>query len=271
MFFANRVNRSDSDFLHFRGVIMKILLPLLFFLSLGLPALAQQSGWEKQWSEILSAARKEGKVVVMGSADPVVRKELPAAFKARFGISLEYISGRGADNSARVRMERQAGVYTVDVVFSGLANLGGEYYSEKMLDPLRPMLILPEVVDPSKWKKGKLWFVDPEEKYILRLYYYISSAGLSINTQQVKAEEIKSIKDLLLPQWKSKFSAYDPTVSGPGSMDAARYYRQFGEEFVRRLYIDQKPAIGRDKRQFSDWLARGTYPISLAAGAGTPN
>ena len=32
---------------------------------------------------------------------------------------------------------------------------------EKMLAPLKPELILPEVVDGSKWKRGSPWFVDP--------------------------------------------------------------------------------------------------------------
>jgi iron(III) transport system substrate-binding protein len=39
----------------------------------------------------------------------------------------------------------------------------------------------------------------------------------------------------------------------------------FGEEFVKRFYIDQRPAISRDTRQVTDWLARGIYPITLGA------
>jgi ABC-type glycerol-3-phosphate transport system substrate-binding protein len=34
---------------------------------------------------------------------------------------------------------------------------------------------------------------------------------------------------------------------------------------VKRLYIDQKPAFSRDRRQLTDWLARGTYPIVFGA------
>src|SRR3712207_7059471 len=29
--------------------------------------------------------------------------------------------------------------------------------------------------------------------------------------------------------------------------------------------VDQKPMIARDRRQLTDWLTRGTYPISLDA------
>ena len=48
---------------------------------------------------------------------------------------------------------------------------------------------------------------------------------------------------------------------------AALFYSQLGADFVKKLYIDQKPAISRDRRQMIDWLARGTYPICLTCRA----
>jgi hypothetical protein len=44
---------------------------------------------------------------------------------------------------------------------------------------------------------------------------------------------------------------------------AARFYTQVGEEFIKALYTDQKPTPTRERRQMSDWLARGTQPICL--------
>ena len=58
---------------------------------------------------------------------------------------------------------------------------------------------------------------------------------------------------------------HDPTVPGTGSNQAARFYVQFGEDFVKRLFVDQQPGIARDRRQITDWLARGRYPISIDA------
>jgi len=222
-----------------------------------------EKNWETEWKTTLSAAQKEGKVVVMGSADPTVRRDLPQQFKAKFGISLEYLGGRGADNSLRLRMERQGGVHTIDVAFAGLTEMAHVFYPEKLLAPLKPELILPEVVDGSKWKRGKLWFVDPEQQYVLRLYNYVTSGGAYINTQEVKPGELRSIHDLLNPKWKGKMSVYDPTASA--GADSVRFYLRFGEGFVRKLYVDQKPKISRDKRQIADWLARGTHPISLGS------
>jgi len=237
-------------------------ISFVLFVGLVSPVSAQLKGWEKEWNEILSAAKKEGRVVVMGSADPVVRRELPARFYERFGIVLEYLGGRGSANSARLLIERRVGVHTVDAIFAGLSSQA-VLYQEKALDPIKPVLILPEVVDPSKWKQGKIWYLDPEEKYILRLYNYLTTGELSINTKHVKREEVQTVKDLLNPKWKGKISVRDPRSRGSGSMVATRFYRQFGEEFTRRLYVDQKPGISREKRQIADWLARGVYPISL--------
>jgi iron(III) transport system substrate-binding protein len=107
--------------------------------------------------------------------------------------------------------------------------------------------------------------VDPEEKHVLRLYNYISSGLLYVNTLQAKPKELATIKELLNPKWKEKISAYDPRVSGPGELEAVRFYYQLGEEFVRKFYVDQRPMISRDKRQIADWLGRGTYPLSISA------
>ena len=237
------------------------LLPL--FLSLA-PGLTQDKGWEQKWDQLISAAKKEGKVVFAAAPDPLMRKHIPEKFTARFGIKVEYLAGRSNEMTARLRLERQAGIYSVDAVTAGVQTMATSLYAGKMLDPLKPLLILPEVVDGSKWKKGQPWFIDPEAQYILRLFNTASSLFF-INTRFVQPAEMKSVKDLLKPKWQGKISVFDPTDAGTGSNTAAALYVQFGEPFLKALYVDQKPVFSRDKRQMEDWLARGTYPISFGA------
>jgi iron(III) transport system substrate-binding protein len=223
---------------------------------------SQEKDWQQQWATILAAARKEGKVIVAGPPDPKVRQEVPNRFKARFGIPVEYVAGgRGGEDARRLKIERRAGVYTIDVYFGGTSTTS-VFYQEKMLDPIRPLLILPEALDPSKWKKGKPVFSDPQGSYALRMLSRVRPL-FYINANFAKPEEFKSMKDLLNPKWRGKISAFDPTVSGSGVFNAAQYYQQFGEDFIKRLYVDQKPTFSRDFRQVADWLARGTLPISL--------
>jgi iron(III) transport system substrate-binding protein len=132
-----------------------------------------------------------------------------------------------------------------------------------MLDPLQPLLLLPEVTSPSSWKKGRPWFIDPEQRYVLRVFSSVTTL-LHVNTAQVKSGELRSAKDLLNEKWKGKISTDDPAAAGRGANTAGMFYSHFGDEFVKKLYIDQKPAISRNRRQLTDWLARGTYPISLS-------
>jgi iron(III) transport system substrate-binding protein len=234
------------------------------FLLLLLPAAAYaQKGWEKEWNEILAAAKKEGRVSVAGSPDPVMRNDVIPKFTSRFGIQVEFIAGRASQYIAKVQTERSAGIYSVDIYMTGVDSTVNTLYPEKLIDPLRPLLILPEVLDASRWKTGRPWFIDPEQRFVLRVFR--SVIGLLLyNAEHVKSEEIRSARDLLNPKWRGKISTDDPTVAGTGSANAAMLYVELGADFVKRLYIDQKPVFSRERRQYADWLARGTYPICLS-------
>jgi iron(III) transport system substrate-binding protein len=226
-------------------------------------AQAQSPDWQKTWDETLAAARKEGLVVIAGSPDPVMRKDIIPLFTARYGITVNFVAGRSGEIAARTRTERSVGVYTIDAYLAGADTSYNVLYREKMIDPLKPLLILPEVTDNTKWKHGEPWFVDPEKQYTLRLFNNVTSI-FYINTDFVKPEAMRSANDLLNPKWTGKISTEEPTDdSGSGGNTAAGFYHQLGPDFVKKLYIDQKPVISRDRRQFSDWLARGIYPICL--------
>ena len=89
--------------------------------------------------------------------------------------------------------ERQAGLYAIDVMLVGPTAVVG-VYSEKMLDPLRPLL-LEEVLDGRHWKGGKPRFSDPEGKYSLRLAERVTALFM-INKTIVKREEFEAVKDM---------------------------------------------------------------------------
>jgi iron(III) transport system substrate-binding protein len=240
---------------------MNKALLLAATLLLPLAALAQ-SGTDKAWNDTLAAARKEGKVVVAGPPDAQVRQLLPAAFEARYGIRMEYISARGTDTANKLRRERSAGIYAVDAALAGSNTMFAVLFREKMLAPLKPELILPEVTDGANWQRGSLWFMDPEQQYILRIFNTVRE-GFMINTDVVKPQDLRNFRDLLDPKWKGKISFLDPTLAGTGGNQAALLYERFGEDFVKNLFVDQQPMITRERRQLTDWVARGTYPISF--------
>jgi iron(III) transport system substrate-binding protein len=232
------------------------------------PGAAAPDG-QAQWNALVEAARKEGKVVVKGPPDPQVRVDLPRAFRQRFGIELEYLGGPTGPFANQLLNERQAGVYSTDVVLAGADSMYLAFYGEGVLQPLLPALIYPDALDAARWPDEKLWFMDPEGQYILRLNNSVVSMG-QINTAYVRPEEIASWYDLLKPAYRERIAAFDPTVTGTGVGTAAYLYVSLGEDYVRRLYVDQKPALSRDDRQLADWLARGAYPIAMGGDFATP-
>src|ERR1043166_929452 len=207
----------------------------LFVLIFFCPAFSQTKTSEKDWQDTLVAAKREGKVIVVGSPDPVMRNEVSPKFTSRYGIPIEFIAGRSSQTVARVQTERSAGIYNVDVYLSGPDTTANTLFGEKLIAPIKPLLLLPEVVDGSKWKKGKVWFVDPEETYVVRAFSSVASLFF-MNGDVVKPDEMRNVKDLLNPKWKGKISAEDPSTIGAGSNQAARFYFELGEDFVRKLY-----------------------------------
>jgi len=226
-------------------------------------ALAQPANWQKDWEQTLAAARKEGTVVVLGQPSPAMRNEILPKFTARYGIKVELIAGQSSTLVPKIRTERTAGIYSVDVYMSNGGTSISVLYAEKIIDPLKPLLVLPEVTDPSKWKGGGVPFADPEKQYLLLMFRSVDSL-MVINTDYVKPEEMRSVKDLLNPKWKGKISTEDPVAAGGGGAgSAAHFYTQLGPEFVKQLYLGQEAIVQRDRRQLSDWLARGSAPICL--------
>lgn len=242
---------------------MRAISALFLILLWAAPSAAQGVASEKEWNAVVDAAKKEGKVVVAGSPDPVMRNEIIPKFKERYGVAVEFLAGRSSEISARVKTERASGIYSVDIYLAGPDTTATTLYAEKMIDPLHPLLVMPEVADGSKWKRGKVWFVDPEERFAVRAFSSVATL-MFLNTDQVKPEEMRAAKDLLNAKWRGKISTEDPTTTGSGANAAARFYHELGEEFVRKLYLDQKAVRTRDRRQMADWLARGTHPICLS-------
>jgi iron(III) transport system substrate-binding protein len=241
---------------------MKRILALLAALAFTSSVMAQEADWKKTWDDTLAAAKKEGSVAVVGSPDPVMRNEIIPKFTARYGIPVEFLAGSSGQIAGRVRTERSSGIYSVDVYLSGASTSMLVLYKDKLIDPLKPLMLLPEVTDGSKWKRGKPLFADPEGEYLLELFSNVD-ATIFINTDFVKPEEMKSVDDLLNPKWKGKIQTQDPNASGSGSNTSVHFYSQLGGDFIKKLYLDQKPTMTSDRRQSTDWLARGIYPICL--------
>jgi iron(III) transport system substrate-binding protein len=227
------------------------------------PTVAPTAPADSPWVRLLKAAQAETRLVLRGPPTAAVRTDMIRQFKQEFGIDVDYSGGPTSDAVNQLRTERQAGVYSTDVILSGADSMYTGLYAGKMLDPIEPVLVHPDATDTSHWPGGKHVYMDPEGQVILRINNY-NTPLIQINTQHVPPAAIGSWYDLLKPEYTGKIATFDPRSSGAGLSAATYLARVLGDDFVGHLYVDQKPVFSREHRQLADWLARGTYPVVLA-------
>ena len=105
-------------------------------------ALPRQPQWQEEWDRVLQAAKKEGKVAMIGPVGADRRDALTIAFEKKYGISVEYHADSGAGILPRLSAERKADRYLWDVVVTGTTTGLENLIPARVLDPLEPNLIL---------------------------------------------------------------------------------------------------------------------------------
>ena len=225
---------------------------------------ASRAGGE--WDSLVAEARKEGSVVVYIAPIGEARDIAAKTFKEKYGISIDFVTGRGAELINKITTERNAGLYTVDAMLMGLGTFFNMIGPMKITVPLEPLLMLPEVTDGTKWRMGNVLFVDKAKTCIA--FSLTSLHCISINTDLVKEGEITSFEDILAPKWKGKIVINDPSVGGHGAewfqfmMLGPTYGKEKGRGYVMKL-IEQNPVMNRDQRLQTEWLARGKSLIGI--------
>ncbi|HEX7232513.1 MAG TPA: extracellular solute-binding protein [Candidatus Binatia bacterium] len=249
---------------------IRIVILLLISLVLSPPnisiAAEARPAWQADWEKTVKAAEDEGALVIyMTQAfEPVFRDTFQKKYPK---IKVTTATGRGPELSQRVMSERRADKFAVDLYISGNISPLTVFHRAKILEPIKPLLVLPDVVDASPWYEGKHHYDDPENRYIFVFEGTPRSGEITFNTKVVNAAEIKSYWDLLSPKWKGKIVSVDPLVSGPISAAQIFFYRQpdLGAEFIRRLHGETDIAIVRSNEQMLDWLSAGKYAFGIGA------
>ena len=214
----------------------------------------------------MKAAEEERELVIyMTQAfEPVFRE----AFQKKYPkIKVTMVTGRGPELSQRVMNERRADKFTVDLYISGNISPLTVFHRAKILDPVKPLLVLPEVLDTTGWYEGKHHYDDPENRYIFVFEGTPRSGEITYNTKLVNSSEIKSYWDLLNPKWKGRIVSVDPLVSGPISAAHIFFYKHpdLGPEFLRRFHAETDITILRSNEQLLDWLSTGKYAFGIGA------
>ncbi len=227
------------------------------------------------WDEVLAAAHKEGELVaVLGGSASRNYRPIFKHFEDKFGIRTVVSTGGGSKQADRLLAERRAGKSEVDIIMAGGTTAVIRLVPNGVLDPIAPVLFLPEVVEKSRWFKGKHLYSDPEEKYV---FAFSGTADASpvvmrFNTEKLPIEEAKKIDSVwtfLDKRFAGQIVALPPTIAGSGgTYFVAMVHPEIGEKFLKRFYDPElKVAFTEDFRQVADGVAKGKYTMAIFVGS----
>lgn len=243
------------------GLMVALLLSALAASRSGAAAGEARPGWEAEWEKTLQAAKKEGRLVIYATeGSDVIFREFEKKYPE---IKVTSVIGRGSQIAQKVMGERRAEKFLADLYLGGSGTAYSVFYEGKVLDPVKSVLILPEVADEAKWWSGKHVYHDDESRYIIS-YNGVSQSYFSYNTKMVNPKEFTSYWDFLNPKWRGKIVSYDPLMGGAVSGALMFFYHQpkLGTEFIRRLLSEMDLTPTRDSHQLVNWLGAGKFPLA---------
>jgi iron(III) transport system substrate-binding protein len=224
------------------------------------PKVAAASGADAEWSQVVEAAKKEGKLTIYGAFEQSLQdKYIPEFNKVYPFVSVEVVYGTGPASAEKVRAEVAA------------KKVAGDMW-RSFTDPalgMRDQGILEKWQAPSLVKeRDKFAYQKSDEDpqgYLNNVAAGVQ--GLMVNTRMVKPEdEPKSWFDLKDPKYTGKMIYADPRAPNSGQSMAwflSQKYGKEGEDFLRALgkqdlrYESSQPKIAEE-------IARGE------AGLGVP-
>jgi iron(III) transport system substrate-binding protein len=222
--------------------------------------------WHVEWEKITNAAKREAQLGIVAEETylPVLEE-----FKKKYpGISIAQLGGpSGAERTQKLMAERRADQFLRDIYIGGPASarLGDATY--QVFEPVESALILPEVVDPTKWWKRKHHYSDDKGQYIFVYEGSVRAANIVYSKTLVNPQAITSYWDLLNPKWKGKIVATDAGQRPAGGIqDGLRlfyYHPDLGGKFLQKLYGEMEVTLSRNQTQMLDWIAAGKFALAF--------
>ncbi len=245
---------------------MKVALAaIVAVLNFGNQAVAASAAGANEWESTIAAAKREGKVVVIGPQGNETREALTEGFQRKYPeIKVEHGGIAGAQLPPKLLAEQRSELYSVDLLVLGTTTAINGLLPVKAVIPIKPFMVGPNTADASVWLNKKFSFADDAGQYIVLMSVYIQPPFV-YNTTMISAKEITAWKDLLAPKWKGKLAVRDPRLAGGGLANATFWYAspKLGKEFIKKLFASQEITMSRDDRQLLNYVGQRKYPIAI--------
>jgi iron(III) transport system substrate-binding protein len=179
------------------------------------------------------------------------------------GIQIQYAGMDSPEFFQELEREQQAGRPTWDVRIGDLSPEAFAARDRGSLDPVRPLLLHPEVLDDSVWMGGVdgLFDAEGERRWFAGFTVQLRAVAWA-NRDFVSRDELRTVKDVVDPKWRGRVALHDPR-GGLGLTSLALLLDAYGEGFVRQLLGAPELAVTDDSRQLAEWVLLGQYPIGI--------
>lgn len=200
----------------------------------------------------VEAAKKEGKIVMYGTAVPQVMSVIEKGFETKYGIKIEYWRADATKVIDRAFTEWRSGRPGFDL----LTGARGSLLLAKQENIFTKFVPATASGFPVKFK-------DPDGKLTA---WRVTPVGILYNTETVKSADVpKSLDDLLDPKWNGKIGMPDPSRHGSTAQFLWNLSQLKGDkwmDFVRGL-AKQRPLLMESYSSVPLAIVRGETALGL--------
>lgn len=172
--------------------------------------------------KLVTAAKKEGQLMIYSGANVDQLERYTAGFNKAYGIDAQFVRLTGAQTTQRFATEAAAGAPRADILGTSEAT----YFDGN------PTWFMD--ISPSGLPNYTAWPADSKSKYRVTITRGI--LGLLYNSDLVKKEEAPKVwKDVIDPKWKGKIILSDPQISVNWGGWLKASHDTLGDAFIKAL------------------------------------